>query len=105
MDFSENYTCTNMKEVQSAYWNQSMVTVHPVVAYIKKEENNQLVLKHKSFAFISDELSHTASAVYAFIKNLIPMLQEMVLMMSCIHYATDSPTSQYRNTYIHLYSE
>ena len=82
-----------------------MVTVHPVVAYIKKEENNQLVLKHKSFAFISDELSHTASAVYAFIKNLIPMLQEMVLMMSCIHYATDSPTSQYRNTYIHLYSE
>jgi hypothetical protein len=29
----------------------------------------------------------------------------MVLMMSCIYYATDSPTSQYRNTYIHLYSE
>jgi hypothetical protein len=55
-----------MEEVQSAYWNQSMVTVHPVVAYFKKEENNQLVLKHKSFAFISDELSHTASAVYAF---------------------------------------
>jgi hypothetical protein len=94
-----------MEEVQSAYWNQSMVTVHPVVAYFKKEENNQLVLKHKSFAFISDELSHTASAVYAFIKNLIPMLQEMVLMMSCIYYATDSPTSQYRNTYIHFYSE
>jgi hypothetical protein len=64
-----------MEEVQSAYWNQSMVTVHPVVAYFKKEENNQLVLKHKSFAFISDELSHTASAVDAFIKNLIPMLQ------------------------------
>lgn len=94
-----------MEEVQSAYWNQSMVTVHPVVAYCKKEENNQLVLKHKSFAFISDELSHTASAVYAFIKNLIPMLQEMVLMMSCIHYATDGSTSQYRNTYIHLHSE
>lgn len=94
-----------MEEVQSANWTQSMVTVHPVVAYFKKVENNQLVLKHKSFAFISDELSHTASAVYAFIKNLIPMLQEMVFMMSCIHYATDSPTSQYRNTYIHLYSE
>lgn len=45
MDFSENYTCTSMEEVQSAYWNQSMVAIHPVVAYFKKEEKNQLVLK------------------------------------------------------------
>lgn len=28
------------------------------------------------------------------------MLQEMVPMMSCIHYVTDSPTSQYQNKYI-----
>jgi hypothetical protein len=62
-----------MEEVQSAYWNQSMVMVHPVVAYFKKEENNQLVLKHKSFAFISDELSHTASASIREIILLLPV--------------------------------
>jgi hypothetical protein len=27
LDFSENYTCTSMEEVQSAYWNQSMVSI------------------------------------------------------------------------------
>lgn len=44
MDFSHIYTRTSMEEVQSAYWNQSMVTIHPVMAYFKTEENNQLVL-------------------------------------------------------------
>ena len=96
MDFSENYTCTSMDEVQSAYWCQSMVTIHPVVVYYKENEK----LMHKSFAFISDELSHTASAVFAFIKELIPMLKDIIPFMSYLHYISDSPTSQYRNKYI-----
>jgi len=33
MDFAENYTCEFVEEVQSAYWNASMVTLHPAVAY------------------------------------------------------------------------
>lgn len=31
MDFSENYTCQTLEEIQSAYWNSTMVTLHPVV--------------------------------------------------------------------------
>jgi hypothetical protein len=35
MDFAENYTCSNVSEIQSAYWNPVMVTLHPVVAYFR----------------------------------------------------------------------
>jgi hypothetical protein len=58
LDFSENYTCTSMEEVQSAYWNQSMVTIHPVVihVYYKSIEDGKETLHHKSFTIISDEL-------------------------------------------------
>lgn len=38
MDFSENYTCSNVSEIQSPYWNPSMVILHPAVAYFKREQ-------------------------------------------------------------------
>jgi hypothetical protein len=64
-----------MEEVQSAYWNQSMVTIHPVVihVYYKSIEDGKETLHHKSFTIISDELSHTASTVFAFLKQLLPL--------------------------------
>lgn len=62
MDFAENYLCQSNKEPQSAYWNGAMVTLHPAVTYYKNE-NGELI--HKSTVFISDELAHNASTVYA----------------------------------------
>lgn len=97
VDFSENYTCTSYEEVQSAFWNKSMVTIHPMVAYYRNTANQLL---HKSFAIISDELSHNASAVLAFIQHIIPILKELIPDMIFIHYISDSPTSQYRNKYM-----
>lgn len=38
LDFSENYSCSSIEEVQSAYWNQNMVTIHPVVIYYKAQD-------------------------------------------------------------------
>ncbi|KAK3607768.1 hypothetical protein CHS0354_040673 [Potamilus streckersoni] len=33
MDFAEHFSCRFLDEIQAAYLNQSMVTLHPVVAY------------------------------------------------------------------------
>jgi hypothetical protein len=85
MDFSENYTCSNVSEIQSAYWNPVMVTLHPVVAYFRNP-NDENEISHKSFVYISDELGHTCSTVYAFLKNLVPRLKELIPELSCIHY-------------------
>ena len=36
MDFAENYSCGYAEEVQSAYFDKTSVTLHPVVIYTKK---------------------------------------------------------------------
>ena len=37
MDFAEDYRCRSQEEIQSAYWSQTQVTIHPVIAYYKKD--------------------------------------------------------------------
>ena len=66
MDFAENYICRSLEEVQSAYCNASMVTLHPSVAYYRSDDGP---LSHKSRVFISDELGHNSTTVYAFLKS------------------------------------
>lgn len=97
MDFSENYKCSQAEEVQSAYFNQGMVTLHPVVAYYRTGEES---LCHQSYVFVSDETTHNAATVLAIMQKLVPKLQELVPNLKVVHYVTDSPTSQYRNKYI-----
>ena len=92
MDFAENYTCQYLEEVESAYWNASMVTLHPAVAYYRSKDGQ---VSHKSRVFISDGLGHNAATGFAFIKKLIPHLEVMLPQIKHIHYYTDSPNSQY----------
>ena len=94
MDFAEDYKCRSQNEVQSAYWSQTQVTIHPVVIYHK---NNEGKLQHKSFVFISNESRHNAVFVYALVQKLIPLIKSTVPNLQMVHCWTDSPTSQYRN--------
>ena len=93
MDFVEDYRCRYQEEIQSAYWSQTQVTIHPVVAYYKKAGK----LVHQSYVFISDESNHDAKFVFALLRKLVPTISELIPGLKFIHYRTDSPTSQYRN--------
>ena len=64
MDFAENYECQTQEEIQSAYWDKTAITLHPVVAFFKKNGS----LDHKSIVSISDDQRHNADAVFAFMK-------------------------------------
>lgn len=94
MDFAENYTCASMEEVQSAYWNASMVSLHTMVAYFSEDRAPRNL---QSYVAVSDVISHNATAVYAILKIIIPIIKEDYPVTKKIHYLTDSPTSQYRN--------
>ena len=96
MDFAENFSCRSMDEIQTAYWNQTGVTLHPIVVYYMQNGN----LKHKSLVMISDDMNHSAGTVKRFIEDLIPQLLEIDPEMMKIYYWTDSPSSQYRNRYM-----
>ena len=94
MDFAENYSCQSLDEIQSAYWNQMTVTLHPIVIYYKHGQE----LLHKLVIFVSDEERHNAVLVYTFIKELISHIRNTFEKdITYIHYWTDSPTSQYHN--------
>ena len=96
MDFAENYMCRSSEEIQSAYFNQTSVTIHPVVIYFR--DNNEL--KHNSLVLVSDTLHHNASTVATFLDTVISEVKQIVPNVTVCHYWTDSPTSQYRNKLI-----
>ena len=96
MDFAENYSCSHADEVQSAYFDKGSVILHPVVTYYKDADKN---LKHTSRVYISDTPSHTSGTVFAFMKQITDHVKSEYPGVKCIHYVTDSPTSQYRNQY------
>lgn len=93
-----NCSCKTADEIQSAYWNQSQVTLHPMALYFRDKDT--LSLKHKSFVAGRDCLTHASSTVLAILDDLfaldIPELQNL----NRVHYCTDSRTSNYSNRYI-----
>lgn len=97
MDFAENFACQSADEIQSAYWNSTNVTLHPVVAHRKSPSGD---LEHKNYVFISDVNHHNSRAVVAIIQKLVPLIQADLPTVTKVHYWTDSPSSQYRNRYI-----
>jgi hypothetical protein len=52
----------------AAYFNQTSVTLHPVVVYHKGAEGDLL---HRSFIIVSDEMAHKAGTVITFVKEFI----------------------------------
>ena len=71
-----------------------MVTLHPVVSYMKSPDGEII---HTSRVFVSDELGHNATTVYTITKKLVADMKKTSPNLSHIHYYTDGPTSQYRN--------
>ncbi|KAK6184250.1 hypothetical protein SNE40_006756 [Patella caerulea] len=82
MDFSENYNCQPMEEIQSAYWNASMVTLHPTIVYYKADSS----LCHKSLVFVSEVLHHNASMVSAIVNNVVSIAKEYVPSVKQVHF-------------------
>lgn len=83
-----------MEEVQSAYWNTSMVSLHTMVAYFPGDRAPRNL---QSYVAVSDVISHNATAVYDILKKIMPIIKEDYPVTKKIHYLTDLLTSQYRN--------
>ena len=96
--FSKNFSCKSVQEIQSANWDQTSLTLYPIVIYYKLNDSNELF--HKSIGVISDEMGDNAPTVLTIINKLIPELNGLNAELKYIHFWTDGPTSQYRNKVI-----
>lgn len=102
MDFAENYVCNSMDEIQSAYWTNASVTLHPVVVWSNDCQSEEK-LKVNSYVFVSNVGHHNTAAVFTILSKLVPRIKQDIDGLKKIHYWTDSPTSQYRNkTIFHI---
>lgn len=91
-DFAENYTCVIQDAIQSHYWTNEQVTIHPNVVYHK--ENGEV--KHGNFALISEDLHHYSNAVNLFITKLVQELKKKYTVKKIIYFS-DGASSQYKN--------
>lgn len=94
MDVAENFTCTSAEKVQSAYWNSSTVTLHPVGTYHIAEDGT---LTHDNYVFVSDDLAHNFGTVFAILDQLMPKMKTKVPLLKTVITWLDGPSSQYRN--------
>ncbi len=89
VDFSENYTCVNQDEIQSAHWNQSQVTLFTAATYHTGKQHSSVI--------VSDNLSHTKETLLAYIDRLLEDLPPPVQVVSIW---SDGPSTQFKNKFI-----
>lgn len=98
MDFSENYSCVNQNEVQSAHWGHNNITIHPAVSYYRCPNENCNDTIQESLIFVSDDLVHDAHAVATFVAKANEHLQNKrgLIIEKQIQF-TDGCSAQYKS--------
>ena len=72
-DFAENCVCNAQDEIQSAHWNHSTATVHPVVCFYVCPNCPQIM--EESLVFITPDKKHDYHAVHTFMSASIQHLK------------------------------
>lgn len=88
VDFSENYTCVNQDEIQSAHWNQRQVSLFTVAVWHSGSQHSHVIA--------SDNLTHGKETVIAYLDKVLDSLPDHVKKVSLW---SDGPASQFKNRY------
>ena len=86
--FSENYTLQHQREIQSAYWNQSQLTIFTVCVWMNNEQ--------RSMVFVSDDLDHDKISVCVFMHKVLTKLTTENAIKK-VDIFSDGPSSQFKN--------
>ena len=97
-DFSENYTCLQQDEIQSAYYNQEQVTLFTVAVWSKDLSCNTICTSH---VIVSDDRSHEKKSVAVFLNKVLnTFVKENHPGVNEVHMFSDGPSSQFKNKFI-----
>ena len=92
--------------MQSAFFDQNQVTIHPMMAYYKERmENEELLVKHAIIG-ITDDHKKGALGVKMFEKEAITIIErEKGKNLRTVHKFTDGCASQYKGKFPSLTSQ
>lgn len=92
MDYAESYQCIYKDEVQSAFFEQNTVTIHPIMAYYKVSD----ILHKHAIICISPDDTKDASGVLEFEKAAVRIIERKIPQLKKIYEFTDGCAGQYK---------
>ena len=95
-DFSKNYTTTVQDEIQSYHFHKTQCTLHPFVLYLPSQDQSLQYLQLR-MAFLSDDLNHDPSFVYARQQKFTCYIKQHFPFIKTIQYFSDGCAGQYKN--------
>lgn len=92
IDYAENYTAVHQDEIQSAHFSHQQTTIFTAVAWTKDD----LV---RSYAIISDDLSHNKYSVWAMLELLFQELKREIQNLRTVKIFSDGCAAQFKNRF------
>lgn len=98
VDFAENYSCKHQDKIQSAHWNQQLITLFTIAVWTINEANN---ITCESHIIISDDFEHEKTSVLVFMSTVLETLvKQKHPEVTKAHIFSDGQSSQFKNKYI-----
>ena len=94
-DFAENYEFVVQDGIQSYHWCKDSCMLHPIVIYYKNRD--EVDIQHKSFCFLSDDMTHDRCFVHEIQKQLSIYIKDNLPLISKLYYFSDGCGRQYKN--------
>nr|CAI5837128.1 unnamed protein product [Callosobruchus analis] len=88
MDFSENYCTKYSQEIHAYHFGGSrlQLSLHTVIIYTKGST--------KPYCTVSQNTTHSPAAIWV---HLQPIFRSLPPNITCVHFVSDGPVTQYRN--------
>ena len=96
MDYSENYSCRFQHEVESAFFEPTQVTIHPMMLYYRKKIQDQLITVKHAVIGVSNDSRHDSHGVKVFEEKALNIALKEVPSLKAVHQWTDGAASQYK---------
>ena len=89
--------CKYVDEIGSACYDKAQISIHPMVLHYRYEDRYMKIL---SFVGLSCIMAHPVPSTFAFLKAMMLEQHQTMPLLNTIHFVTDCPSSQYRNSSI-----
>ena len=87
-----------MDEIGYVCNDKAQISIHAMVLHCRDEDEYMKVL---SFVGLSGIMAHPVPSTFAFLKSNDDSVRQTMPLLNTIHFVTDCPSSQYRNSSIY----
>jgi len=89
--------CVFQSEVQSGFFDRNQVTIHPVICYLrKKQEDKEFKVKHAIISILSEDTNNDADLAITFENKAMEVLENKCVKIDEVYEWTDGCAAHYK---------